>query len=55
MRAMAKLQATFTNLAGRYHKIHEMLNQQKEMFLQLNRYFIKISCFLLLDSTSFPI
>ncbi len=51
---MAKLQATFTNLAGRYHKIHEMVNQQKEMFLQLNRYFIKISCFLLLDSHLFP-
>ncbi len=37
MQAMAKLQATFTNLAGRYHKVHEAVRQQKELFLQLNR------------------
>ena len=34
---MNKLQQTFTNRAGRYQKIHELVRQQKELFLQLNR------------------
>ncbi len=35
--AMQKLQASFTNLAGRFQKIHDAVEQQKEVFLQINR------------------
>jgi len=38
MQAITKLQGIFTNLAGRYHKIHEHVQGQKETFLRLNRH-----------------
>ena len=38
MKAIQRLQASFTNLAGRYQKIHEAVKQQKEQYIQLHRY-----------------
>ena len=38
MKAIQRLQASFTNLAGRYQKIHEAVKQQKEQYIHLHRY-----------------
>ena len=38
MKAIQRLQATFTNLAGRYQKIHEAVKLQKEQYIQMHRY-----------------
>ena len=40
MKAIQRLQASFTNLAGRYQKIHEAVKQQKEQYIHLHRYFM---------------
>jgi len=37
MKAIQRLQASFTNLAGRYQKIHEAVKQQKEQYIHLHR------------------
>ena len=42
MKAIQRLQASFTNLAGRYQKIHEAVKQQKEQYIHLHRY-VKLS------------
>jgi nucleoporin p58/p45 len=37
MKAIQRLQTSFTNLAGRFQKIHEAVKQQKEQYIQLHR------------------
>lgn len=43
-KAIQKLHASFTNLAGRFQKIHEMVQQQKEMYSQIHRCVILNGC-----------
>ena len=39
-KAIQKLHASFTNLAGRFQKIHEMVQQQKEIYAHVYRYVV---------------